>query len=153
MSDTDNTGNARQYITFMANGQEFASNIMAIREIRGWTETTALPHVPYYVRGVINLRGMVLPVVDLKAKLGLGMTETSAKNVIIVISDGVRTTGILVDAVSDIITLADGDIQPTSGVVGNGLEAYLDGIAIRDGRMVTILSTASLTDTPDDLAA
>ncbi len=153
MNDTESADNSRQYITFIANGQEFASNIMAIREIRGWTDTTALPHVPDYVRGVINLRGSVLPVIDLKAKLGLGVTEPSAKNVIIVIDNGARSTGILVDAVSDIITLAAGDIQPTSGVVGKGLEAYLDGIAIRDGRMVTILSTASLTDTPDDLAA
>jgi purine-binding chemotaxis protein CheW len=96
----------RQYITFIANGQEFAANIMAIREIRGWTDTTALPHVPDFVRGVINLRGNVLPVVDLKARLGLGMTDATPKHVIIVIAHGNKTTGILVEAVSDIITVS-----------------------------------------------
>lgn len=153
MSDTERADNGRQYITFMANGQEFASNIMAIREIRGWTDTTALPHVPHYVRGVINLRGNVLPVIDLKAKLGLGMTEASVKNVIIVINDGARTTGILVDAVSDIITLSAADIQPPPDVMANNTDTHVDGIAIRDGRMVTILSTNSLSASVDTMAA
>ena len=87
---------------FWPTGQEFAADIMAIREIRGWTDTTALPHVPDYVRGVINLRGMVLPVIDLKARLGLGLTEATPKHVIIVVNADDRTIGLLVDAVSDI---------------------------------------------------
>lgn len=152
MSNTESASDGLQYITFMANGQEFASNIMAIREIRGWTDTTALPHVPDYVRGVINLRGTVLPVIDLKAKLGLGLTDASAKNVIIVIDDGARTTGLLVDAVSDIITLSGTDIQSAPDVMGSGPEAHIEGIAIRDGRMVTVLSTQSLSTTVNDVA-
>ena len=60
----------RQFITFLSGEQDFGADIMCIREIRGWTETTPLPHAPDYVRGVINLRGVVLPVVDLKARLG-----------------------------------------------------------------------------------
>jgi purine-binding chemotaxis protein CheW len=135
----------RQYITFVANGQEFAANIMAIREIRGWTDTTALPHVPHYVRGVINLRGTVLPVVDLKARLGLGMTEATAKHVIIVVADGNRTTGILVDAVSDIITLSANDVQPPPDVMQTGNGEHIDGIAVIDGRMVTLLAISHLT--------
>lgn len=140
---TDN----RQYITFVANGQEFASSIMAIREIRGWSDTTPLPHGPDYVRGVINLRGLVLPVVDLKARLGLGVTEATPKHVIIVISSGTRQTGLLVDAVSDIIALGDADIQPPPDITGNAAETFIDGIAVRDGRMVTLLGIAGLTAT------
>lgn len=140
---TDN----RQYITFVANGQEFASSIMAIREIRGWSDTTPLPHGPDYVRGVINLRGLVLPVVDLKARLGLGVTEATPKHVIIVISSGTRQTGLLVDAVSDIIALGDADIQPPPDIMGNAAETFIDGIAVRDGRMVTLLGIAGLTAT------
>jgi len=143
----------RQYITFLATGQEFAADIMAIREIRGWTDTTALPHVPDYVRGVINLRGIVLPVIDLKAKLGLGLTDASAKNVIIVITIGDCTTGLLVDAVSDIITLSPADIQPPPDVMGDDQDTTIDGIAIRDNRMVTILSANSLTANAADMAA
>ncbi len=143
MSDADHQN--RQYITFIANGQEFAANIMAIREIRGWTDTTALPHVPHYVRGVINLRGTVLPVVDLKARLDLGVTEATPKHVIIVVAEGNHTTGLLVEAVSDIITLATTDIQPPPEVMQNTQDQYIDGIAVLDGRMVTLLSTSHLT--------
>ncbi|GAA0564891.1 chemotaxis protein CheW [Rhizomicrobium electricum] len=143
MSETDTQ--SRQYITFIANGQEFAANIMAIREIRGWTDTTPLPHVPDYVRGVINLRGIVLPVVDLKARLGLGMTEATAKHVIIVVADGSRTTGILVDAVSDIITVSNADVQPPPDVMQCGNDGHIDGIAVIDGRMVTLLAISHMT--------
>jgi purine-binding chemotaxis protein CheW len=147
MRDNESQGDDRQYITFIANGQEFASNIMAIREIRGWTDTTALPHVPDYVRGVINLRGMVLPVVDLKARLGLGMTEVTPKHVIIVINTGTRQSGLLVDAVSDIITLGAEDIQPPPDIMHCGGDNFIDGIAVRDGRMVTLLGIEGLTVT------
>lgn len=142
----ENRSQTRQVITFIANGQEFASGIMAIREIRGWTDTTPLPHVPDYVRGVINLRGMVLPVLDLKARLGLGRTEASPKHVIIVVHSGQRMTGILVEAVSDILTLAESDIQPPPDVMGVDGSHYIDGIAALDGRMVTLLGMEELTD-------
>ncbi len=142
---TDVHDDKSQYITFIANGQEFASNILAIREIRGWTDTTPLPHVPDYIRGVINLRGMVLPVIDLKARLGLGMTDATPKHVIMVINTGSRQTGILVDAVSDIISLTAEDIQPPPDLMGAGSDAFIDGIAVRDGRMVTLLGIADLT--------
>lgn len=145
MSDTDQS--SRQYITFVANGQEFAADIMAIREIRGWTDTTALPHVPHYIRGVINLRGNVLPVVDLKARLGLGMTDATAKHVIIVVATAGKTTGILVDAVSDIITLSASDVQPPPDVMQEASDSHIDGIAVIDGRMVTLLGMGHLTAT------
>jgi purine-binding chemotaxis protein CheW len=145
MTDIERSGQTRQYITFIANGQEYASDIMAIREIRGWTDTTPLPHVPSYVRGVINLRGNVLPVVDLRARLGQGMTEATAKHVIIVVHDGTRTTGMLVDAVSDIITLASSDVQPPPDVMDSDNDSGIEGIAILDGKMVTLLSTSSLS--------
>jgi purine-binding chemotaxis protein CheW len=144
----------RQYITFIANGQEFAANIMAIREIRGWTDTTPLPHVPHYVRGVINLRGNVLPVVDLKARLDLGMTDATPKHVIIVANSGNRTIGLLVDAVSDILTVSPTNIQSVPDVMRESQNEYVEGIAVLDGRMVTLLGvdelTSSLTldDTP-----
>ena len=141
---TETASQNRQYITFIANGQEFAANIMAIREIRGWTDTTPLPHVPHYVRGVINLRGNVLPVVDLKARLDLGMTDATPKHVIIVIADGSRTTGILVEAVSDIITLSAADVQPPPDVMQSD-DQYIEGIAVLDGRMVTLLAISHLS--------
>jgi purine-binding chemotaxis protein CheW len=148
----------RQYITFLATGQEFAADIMAIREIRGWTDTTALPHVPDYVRGVINLRGMVLPVIDLKARLGLGMTDATPKHVIIVVNAGERTIGLLVDAVSDILTVTSQEIQSVPEVMRETQNEYVEGIAVLDGRMVTLLGMTKLTSsfeadkTPDRAA-
>lgn len=134
----------RQFITFHSGEQEFGADIMAIREIRGWTQTTALPHAPDYVCGVINLRGMVLPVVDLKARLGRGPTEVSAKHVIIVVRCGEQTMGLLVDAVSDILTVTEGDVQVTPELARDSQAEFVDGIAVLDARMVTILNMERL---------
>ena len=95
---------ASELISFRIGAQEFCVDIMAVREIRGWTPATPLPQAPSYVRGVINLRGAVLPIVDLSARLGLGDTEPSVRNVIIVVRIGTRLVGLLVDAVSEILT-------------------------------------------------
>src|ERR1700754_1294686 len=134
----------RQFITFRSGDQEFGADIMAIREIRGWTETTPLPHAPDYVRGVINLRGVVLPVVDLKARLGRERTDANPKHVIIVVQTVERTIGLLVDAVSDILTVAAGEIQPTPELARETQTAFVDGIAVLSERMVTILSMERL---------
>jgi purine-binding chemotaxis protein CheW len=136
----------RKYITFLSNGQEFASDILMIREIRGWTDITPLPHVPDYVRGLINLRGSILPVIDLKARLGLGLTEATDKHVIIVAHNELRTTGILVDAVSDIIVLSPSDTQPTPDLADGGNDKCIKGIAVVDGRLITVLNTTGLID-------
>ncbi len=156
-TSTKEVGGRRQFITFRSGEQEFGADIMAIREIRGWTETTPLPHAPDYVRGVINLRGVVLPVVDLKARLGLGRTETNPKDVIVVVQSETRTIGLLVDAVSDILTITGGDIQPTPELAREADTAFVEGIAVLSERMVTILSLhrliASLVGTQEAQAA
>src|SRR5690349_10774035 len=90
----------RELIAFRIQDQEFCVDIMAVREIRGWTPATPLPQAPSFVRGVINLRGMVLPIVDLSDRLGLGVTEPSARSVIIVSQVGPQIVGLLVDGVS-----------------------------------------------------
>ena len=146
---SDNTANEarQQFITFLSGEQEYGANIMMIREIRGWTETTPLPHAPDYVRGVINLRGVVLPVVDLKARLGRGLMVANAKHVIIVVSTGDRTLGLLVDAVSDILTVRSADIQPTPDLARDAQSDFVDGIVVLDQRMVTLLSMEKLART------
>ena len=133
-----------QYIAFLAASQEFAADIMTIREIRGWTETMTLPRVPDYVRGVINLRGTVLAVIDLKARLGLGLTEATPKHVIIVVNAGKRTVGLLVDAVSDILTVTPDKIQSVPDIMREKQNDYVDGVAVLNGRMVTLLGMTKL---------
>ncbi|MGA7712016.1 MAG: chemotaxis protein CheW [Rhizomicrobium sp.] len=137
-------GEGRQYIAFLATGQEFAADIMTIREIRGWTDTMVLPRVPDYVRGVINLRGTVLAVIDLKARLGLGLTEATPKHVIIVVNAGERTVGLLVDAVSDILTVTPDKIQSVPDVMRERQNDYVEGVAVLNGRMVTLLGMTKL---------
>lgn len=134
----------RQFITFRSAEQEFGADIMTIREIRGWTPATPLPHSPDYVCGVINLRGIVLPVIDLKARLGHGQTDAAPKHVIIVVKTADRTMGLLVDAVSDIMTVTAGDIQATPELVRDTQSEFIEGIAVLDKRMVTILSMERL---------
>lgn len=147
MSEQPETVNAvtNQFVTFHSGAQEYGADIMTIREIRGWTETTPLPHSPDYVRGVINLRGIVLPIVDLKARLGYSPTEASAKNVIVVVKCGGRTIGLLVDAVSDILTTTPGEIQPAPEMDRDPSSQFINGIAVLGDRMVTILDMENLT--------
>lgn len=135
----------RQFITFRSGTQEFGADIMMIREIRGWTQATPLPHAPEYIRGVINLRGIVLPIVDLQARLGRGGLEVTAKHVVVVVKVGERTIGLLVDAVSDILTIAAADIQPPPEIARDTLSTFVEGIAIVGERMVTLLSMEWLT--------
>jgi purine-binding chemotaxis protein CheW len=135
----------RQFVTFRSGDQQFGADIMAIREIRGWTQTTPLPRSPAYVRGVINLRGIVLPIVDLKVRLGYGPTENSATSVIIVLRCENRTMGLLVDAVSDILSTSDAQIQPAPEIGSDDSSPFIAGIAVLDDRMVTLLDMDKLT--------
>jgi purine-binding chemotaxis protein CheW len=120
--------------------QEFCVDIMSVREIRGWTPATVLPQSPDFVRGVINLRGAVLPIVDLSGRLGLGLATPSARHVIIVANIGHRLVGLLVDAVSDILTASDSDIQPTPDVGCDTVKTFVRGILPIDGRMISVVS-------------
>lgn len=127
----------QELISFRIGEQEFCVDIMAVREIRGWTQATPLPQAPSYVRGVINLRGAVLPIVDLSARLGLGATEPSVRNVIIVVRIGTRLVGLLVDAVSEVLTATADMIQPTPDVSCDAVKMFIKGILALEGRMVS----------------
>jgi purine-binding chemotaxis protein CheW len=139
MSDIHNGGAARELISFRVGAQEFCVDIMAVREIRGWTAATALPQSPTYVRGVINLRGAVLPIVDLAARLGFASAETTARHVIIVAQIGAQQVGLLVDAVSDILTVTDAMVQPTPEVASDSAKAFIRGLLALDGRMISLI--------------
>ncbi|MET0364896.1 MAG: chemotaxis protein CheW [Sphingobium sp.] len=142
---------SRQIITFRIGEQYLGVDIMAIREIRAWSPTTRLPHVPNYVHGVVNLRGSVLPVFDLSARLGWGVTDPTARHVIIVVQLGNQLQGLIVDAVNDIVTLGEGSLQPPPNVGDDEAADFLEGLASVDDRMVMVLSLARLTDGTSDL--
>jgi purine-binding chemotaxis protein CheW len=138
MSELD--AHRRELIAFRIRDQEFCVDIMSVREIRGWTPATSLPQSPDFVRGVINLRGAVLPIVDLGGRLGLGASDPSARHVIIVTHIGSRIVGLLVDAVSDILAASDQDIQPTPDVGCDTVRAFVQGILTIDSRMISLIA-------------
>jgi len=119
---------SRQLITFQIGEQFLGVDIMAIREIRAWTPTTALPHVARHVRGVVNLRGTVLPVIDLSARLGWGFAEPTARHVIIVVQIANQLQGLIVDAVNDIVSIESGDLQPAPALRADGASRFLEGL-------------------------
>lgn len=139
MTDTDFRSDSLELISFHIEDQEFCLDIMAVREIRGWTAATSLPHSPDYVRGVINLRGAVLPIIDLKTRLGLGVAEPSARSVIIVVHIGKRLVGLLVDGVSEILAADRASIQPTPNVGCDTVSKFVRGIIAMEGRMISLI--------------
>ena len=138
-TNPNNVGGLRELISFRIGAQEFCVDIMVIREIRGWTPATALPQSPAFVRGVINLRGAVLPIVDLASRLGFESTEASDRNVIIVADIGGQVVGLLVDAVSDILTITDDMIQPTPDVASETAKTFVRGLIPMEGRMISLI--------------
>lgn len=128
-----------ELLSFRIGTQEYAVDIMSVREIRGWTKATPLPHSPHYVRGVINLRGTVLPIIDLAARLGQSVTKTSERNVFIVVQFKEETVGLLVDAVSDILTVKDEELQAPPEMTVDSVNAFVSALTIIDDRMLRVL--------------
>ncbi len=133
-----------ELIAFRLGQQEFCVDIMSVRDIRGWTPTTPLPHSSEYVKGVINLRGAVLPVVDLAARLGFSPAEPSARHVIIITQVGNQTIGLLVDAVSDILTVNSNSIQATPNVASELARSFMKGVIAMEGRMISLIALDSV---------
>jgi purine-binding chemotaxis protein CheW len=143
----------RELIAFRIGAQEFCVDIMSVREIRGWTPATALPQSPGFVRGVINLRGAVLPIVDLAARLGFPPAEPTARHVIIVAQIGSQVVGLLVDAVSDILTVMDGSVQPTPDVASEMAKTFVRGVLAVEGRMISLIALDNLLPAQEREAA
>ncbi len=131
---------SRELISFLIGTQEFCVDIMSVREIRGWTPATPLPHSPGYVRGVINLRGAVLSIVDLAARLGFPPTEPSARAVIIVAQVSHQVVGLLVDAVTGILTVTSDTVQPTPDVASDMARSFVTGVLAVEGRMISLIT-------------
>ncbi|MBT9447443.1 MAG: chemotaxis protein CheW [Hyphomonadaceae bacterium] len=143
----------RELISFCIGEQEFCVDIMAVREIRGWTPATPLPQTPGYIRGVINLRGAVLPVMDLAARMGLPPVQPSARSVIIVVKVAERLIGLLVDAVSDILSITDENIQPPPDVACDRVRSFVRGLFTIDGRMISQIALDRILPEIEQVAA
>ncbi|MEL6620231.1 MAG: chemotaxis protein CheW [Pseudomonadota bacterium] len=147
------TASSLELLTFRLSDQEYSLDIMCVREIRGWTRATPLPHAPSYVKGVINLRGTVLPVMDLAQRLGLPGQQQSDRNVIIVVNHEDSMTGLLVDAVSDIVALTQDDLQSPPDSASAGNVNVIKALTLIDDRMIRVLDLSELVATMQSDAA
>lgn len=143
-SSMGNDANITQFLTFTIGTQEYGLDIMTVREIKGWTESTRLPNSPPYMLGVINLRGIIIPIFDLRARFGKGDTQANPKNVIIILAISDRTIGILVDSVSDILSVFVSEIQDPPSSEVNGAEEFVNGLISLEKRMVVLLDLEKL---------
>ncbi|KQV32140.1 chemotaxis protein CheW [Rhizobium sp. Root1203] len=143
----------RELIAFRIGDQEFCVNVMSVREIRGWTPATAMPHSPAYMKGVINLRGAVLPIVDLSARLGMPATVPTARHVIIVAQVYRKVVGLLVDAVSDILTVTEDNVQPTPEIASEMQRQFARGVLAIDKRMICLLELEAIFPESESEAA
>ena len=150
---TQSDSERRELIAFCIGDQEYCVDIMSVREIRGWSPATPLPQTPGYMRGVINLRGAVLPIMDLAERLGLPATTPSDRSVTIVVKVGSRLVGLLVDAVSDILTIAVNSIQPTPDVACDQVKTFVRGLISIEGRMISEIALERLLPEVESMAA
>ncbi len=142
-----------ELISFEIGGQELCIDIRMVREIRGWSAATHMPQTPDYVLGVINLRGAVMPVLDLGQRLGLGPTEPSSRHVIVVVQNEDRLFGLLVDAVQETFTVDSALVQAPPPMDRQGSDLFVDGILSLDGRMLSRLVVSALMPADTPLAA
>ncbi|WP_422372377.1 chemotaxis protein CheW [Hoeflea sp.] len=142
-----------EIISFHLGEQVFCVNIMAVREIRGWAPSTTLPHTPPHVLGVINLRGSVIPVIDMAIRLGLKPIEPTERSAIIVTNIAGKLVGLLVENVSDMITVNEADLQPAPDVLPAAERALTKAIIPVDKQMICYLDLDALfADALDEAA-
>jgi purine-binding chemotaxis protein CheW len=141
---TGATSDGTQFLTFELGQEEYGVPILNVQEIKGYAPVTPIPNTPAWVRGVMNLRGTIVPVIDLRLRLGMPATDYGTFTVIIVLAVGTKVVGAIVDAVSDVRTISDADIQtPPELAVGPDLR-FIDGIARAADKLVILLDVDAL---------
>ncbi|RMF37654.1 MAG: chemotaxis protein CheW [Alphaproteobacteria bacterium] len=139
----------RQFVTFLVGERIYGVDIMQVREIRQWIPATPLPNQPHFTRGVLNLRGTIVPVHDLRAKFAGALTDATENHVVLIASVGGQTIGVLVDAVSDIISVDTSEIRPVPDNAGEADISALLGLVSTEDAMVVLLDLATLFPPPD----
>ncbi|HEY9531966.1 MAG TPA: chemotaxis protein CheW [Burkholderiales bacterium] len=134
----------REYLAFSLGGEEYAVNILQVQEIRAYERVTRIANMPPFIKGVMNLRGAVVPVVDLRVRFNVGAAEYNASTIVIVINIGPRTIGMVVDGVSDVVAIKASELRPAPQIAGVLTAEFLEGVAILDKRMLIIVDINGL---------
>lgn len=147
MTLADSAADRDEFLSFRLGAEEYAIDILQVREIRAHEPATRMPNAPPFVKGVINLRGTIVPIVDLRAKFGLAEdVGPSTVTIILRISD--RAAGIVVDAVCDVVALARGEVKPAPELRSVIEDGFIRGIAPVEGRMLIVLDIERLIASP-----
>ena len=143
VADQSATDASEQYLTFMLAGEEYGVDILRVQEIKGWDKVTRIPHTADYVLGVINLRGAVVPILDLRRRFGLETIEFGPTTVVIVVrvmsGRGERTVGVVVDAVSEVYNVDAEDTKPPPDVCGSVDTVFVKALATIEEKMLILL--------------
>ncbi len=135
-----------QCVAFTIGDHHYCIDIMSVREIRNWTGVTELPNTVAFMRGVINLRGIIVPIIDLRSRFGQGLIEPTPSHVVVVVAIGDRLHGLLVDSVSDILTVKREDIAAIPETAGQSQSPLLDGLITQGEQMLAIVALDRLLD-------
>ena len=144
-----------EFITFAIGNDQYGVDIMSVREIREWSNVTHLPRQPDYMRGVLNLRGAVLPIVDLRCRFGQGLTDCTPTHVIIIVQVDGRQVGLLADRVLDIVSFEQDAVQPVPNVARATQARFLAGLVTVENAMIALIDLPNLlgSDEPAQGAA
>ena len=134
---------AQQFLTFKLAGEEYGVGILAVQEIRGWSSVTKVPHTPSWLLGVINLRGVVVPIIDLRVKFHAS-AEYNDTTVVIILTVATRVVGVVVDGVSDVITLGAAQIKPVPSLGSGSDTSHIIGFGTLDERMRILMDVEKL---------
>jgi len=143
-ANLDSAADSAELINFAIGDEQYGVDIMAVREIKEWSNVTHLPKQPDYVRGVLNLRGAVLPIIDLRCRFGEGLTDCTPTHVIIIVHAEGRQVGLLADRVLDIVPFERADVQPVPNVARSAQARFLAGLLTRDDSMIAIIDLPNL---------
>ena len=140
----------QQYLTFILNDEEYGVDILKVQEIRGWEPVTTIPDVPEYLKGVVNLRGTIVPILDLRTRFSLSHLEYGPTTVVIVVrlqcDGGYRTVGLVVDAVSEVYTVSGKEKKPAAEFGASVGSQFVEGLATVDDKMIILLDVETLIE-------
>ena len=134
----------REVLVFVLGKEEYGVDILKVQEIRGYEKVTPIPSAPAYLKGVVNLRGIIVPVIDLRMKFGLANPTYDSFTVVVILRIGGRVIGVVVDGVSDVVRLAANDVKPAPQLGGVVDASFLAGLATQNDRMVLLLDIEKL---------
>ncbi len=141
-----------QLVSFAIGNDQYGVDIMAVREIKGWSEITHLPKQPDYVRGVLNLRGVIVPIVDLRCRFEQGLTEATPLHIVIIVQIDAKPVGLLADRVLDIVSLDQIQVRPVPQIADANRLGFLSGLVTIEGGMIALIDLEKLLAAAADAA-